>query len=57
MKNQNYKIPMKQDDFSILEDKIYKLFIEIVSFSMVNRMLSAPRFKVFIARSFDFLTS
>lgn len=30
MKNQNYKIPMKQDDFSILEDKIYKLFIEIV---------------------------
>ena len=30
MKNQEYKIPMKQDDFSILEDKIYKLFIEIV---------------------------
>ena len=30
MKNQNYKIPMKQDDFSILEDRIYKLFIEIV---------------------------
>lgn len=30
MKNQNYQIPMKQDDFSILEDKIYKLFIEIV---------------------------
>ncbi|SUU92574.1 Sensor kinase CusS [Anaerococcus octavius] len=30
MKNQNYKIPMKQDDFSILEDKIYKLFIETV---------------------------
>ncbi|WP_416334428.1 sensor histidine kinase [Anaerococcus sp. DFU013_CI05] len=30
MKNQNYKMPMKQDDFSILEDKIYKLFIEIV---------------------------
>lgn len=30
MKNQNYMIPMKQDDFSILEDKIYKLFIEIV---------------------------
>ncbi|MDU5460837.1 sensor histidine kinase [Anaerococcus vaginalis] len=30
MKNQDYKIPMKQDDFSILEDKIYKLFIEIV---------------------------
>lgn len=30
MKNQVYKIPMKQDDFSILEDKIYKLFIEIV---------------------------
>ena len=30
MRNQNYKIPMKQDDFSILEDKIYKLFIEIV---------------------------
>ena len=30
MKNQDYKIPIKQDDFSILEDKIYKLFIEIV---------------------------
>lgn len=30
MKNQDYKIPMKQDDFSILEDKIYKLFIKIV---------------------------
>ncbi|EGC84556.1 sensor histidine kinase [Anaerococcus hydrogenalis] len=30
MKNQNYKMPMKQDDFSILDDKIYKLFIEIV---------------------------
>ena len=30
MKNQDYKIPMKQDDFSILEDKIYKLFTEIV---------------------------
>ena len=30
MENQVYKIPMKQDDFSILEDKIYKLFIEIV---------------------------
>lgn len=30
MKNQDYKIPMKQDNFSILEDKIYKLFIEIV---------------------------
>ena len=34
-----------------------KLSIEIVSFSMVKRMLSAPRFKVFIARSFDFFTS
>lgn len=30
MKNQEYKFPMKQDDFAILEDKIYKLFIEIV---------------------------
>ncbi len=30
IKKQDYKIPMKQDDFSILEDKIYKLFIEIV---------------------------
>lgn len=30
MRNQNYSIPMKQDDFSLLEDKIYKLFIEIV---------------------------
>ena len=27
MKNKDYTIPMKQDDFSILEDKIYKLFI------------------------------
>ena len=24
----NYSIPMTQDDFSILEDKIYKIFIE-----------------------------
>ncbi|MCW6700812.1 HAMP domain-containing histidine kinase [Anaerococcus sp. NML200537] len=30
MRNQNYSIPMKQDDFSLIEDKIYKLFIEIV---------------------------
>ncbi|WP_311538165.1 HAMP domain-containing sensor histidine kinase [uncultured Anaerococcus sp.] len=30
MKNQNYSIPMKQDNFSLLEDKLYKLFIEIV---------------------------
>lgn len=30
MRNQDYSIPMKQDDFSLLEDKIYKLFIEIV---------------------------
>lgn len=26
----NYKIPMKQDSFSILEDRIYKLFVELV---------------------------
>ena len=37
MKNQNYKIPMKQDDFSILEDKIYKLFIEIVEAKEASR--------------------
>ena len=37
MKNQNYKIPMKQDDFSILEDKIYKLFIEIVEAKETSR--------------------
>ena len=37
MKNQNYKIPMKQDDFSILEDKIYKLFIEIVEARETSR--------------------
>ena len=37
MKNQNYKIPMKQDDFSILEDKIYKLFIEIVEGKETSR--------------------
>ena len=37
MKNQNYKIPMKQDDFSILEDKIYKLFIEIVEAKETTR--------------------
>ncbi|MGI5950136.1 sensor histidine kinase [Peptoniphilus sp.] len=30
MKDKNYTFPMKQDDFSVLEDKIYKLFIEIV---------------------------
>ncbi len=27
---QDYQIPMKQDDFSQLEDQIYKLFIELV---------------------------
>lgn len=37
MKNQEYKIPMKQDDFSILEDKIYKLFIEIVEAKETSR--------------------
>ena len=37
MKNQNYQIPMKQDDFSILEDKIYKLFIEIVEAKETSR--------------------
>ncbi|MDU1399355.1 HAMP domain-containing sensor histidine kinase [Finegoldia magna] len=37
MKNQNYKIPMKQDDFSILEDKIYKIFIEIVEAKEMSR--------------------
>ena len=37
MKNQDYKIPMKQDDFSILEDKIYKLFIEIVEAKEASR--------------------
>lgn len=26
----NYSIPMVQDDFSILEDKIYKIFVELV---------------------------
>lgn len=30
LNSNNYKIPMKQDEFSILEDKIYKLFIELV---------------------------
>ena len=37
MKNQDYKIPMKQDDFSILEDKFYKLFIEIVEAKETSR--------------------
>lgn len=37
MKNQEYKIPMKQDDFSILEDNIYKLFIEIVEAKETSR--------------------
>ena len=40
MKNQDYKIPMKQDDFSILEDKIYKLFIEIVEAKETSRKYS-----------------
>lgn len=37
MKDSNYQFPMKQDDFSILEDKIYKLFIEIVEAKEVTR--------------------
>ena len=40
MKNQDYKIPMKQDDFSILEDKIYKLFIEIVEAKEISNKKS-----------------
>lgn len=30
LEERNYSIPMVQDDFSILEDKIYKIFIELV---------------------------
>lgn len=30
LNNGNYNISLKQDDFSILEDSIYKLFVEIV---------------------------
>ena len=37
MKKQEYKIPMKQDDFSILEDRLYKLFIEIVEAKEISR--------------------
>lgn len=37
MKDSNYQFPMKQDDFSILEDKIYKLFIEIVEAKEATR--------------------
>lgn len=37
MKDSNYQFPMKQDDFSILEDKIYKLFIEIVEAKETTR--------------------
>lgn len=35
----NYKIPMKQDDFSILEDEIYKLFVELVEEREKNKSL------------------
>jgi len=35
----NYKIPMKQDDFSILEDEIYKLFVELVEEREKNKNL------------------
>ena len=30
LEEKNYSIPMVQDDFSILEDKIYKIFVELV---------------------------
>lgn len=30
LEEKNYSIPMVQDEFSILEDKIYKIFIELV---------------------------
>ena len=30
LEEKNYSIPMVQDDFSILEDKIYKIFIELI---------------------------
>ena len=48
MKNQNYKIPMKQDDFSILEDKIYKLFIEIVEAKETSRKNSEKQIEYLV---------
>ena len=30
LEEKNYSIPMVQDEFSILEDKIYKIFVELV---------------------------
>ncbi|MDY2918985.1 MAG: HAMP domain-containing sensor histidine kinase [Anaerococcus sp.] len=30
LQKQDYRMPMRQDDFSLLEDAIYKLFVEIV---------------------------
>lgn len=30
MRKRDYSIPMKQDEFSILEDRIYKIFMELV---------------------------
>lgn len=40
MGNRDYSIPMKQDEFSILEDKIYKIFIELVEEKEKNKIKS-----------------
>lgn len=40
MENQDYRISFKQDDFSILEDQIYKLFLELVEEKEETKKLS-----------------
>ena len=36
----NYRIPMKQDDYSILEDEIYKLFLKLVEERELTKEMS-----------------
>lgn len=45
MDKKDYKIPMKQDDFSILEDEIYKLFIKIVEAREVTEKYNKKQIK------------
>lgn len=45
MDKKDYKIPMKQDDFSLLEDEIYKLFIKIVEAREVTEKYNKKQIK------------
>lgn len=45
LNKKDYKTPMKQDDYSILEDEIYKLFLQIVEERERTKELSIEQIK------------